>query len=99
LTPTGKTLQILKYEDGTKKLWKIMDSAGTDITPKASMSTPTPKTPVNANSDQIEAIQKRLDAASTAFKSLKEEIDYLKTENAILRDKIDKLEKFIIPVI
>lgn len=32
LTPGGRTLEILKYEDGTTKLWKILEN-GQDITP------------------------------------------------------------------
>lgn len=50
----GETIQILKYEDGTAKLWKIMDIQGNDITPQTSPQTQNaPTSHVNHQQTQI----------------------------------------------
>jgi hypothetical protein len=86
IKPYGKTLEILKYEDGQHKLWKILEN-GVDITPKidtrSSMPTQQSKTPQIANSEATEAINKRLDQMAVYCKGLEERIAFLEGYNKI----------------
>ena len=81
----GKSLQILKYEDGTKKLWKILDIKGNDVTPQ-SVGQYKPKTPTtgqtNGNASvppeqflTLNQFNETLDKQRAAFRAMQEKVD------------------------
>lgn len=73
--PAGKIIQILKYEDGNHKFWKILDAHGTDITPEARKS---PTTPVQPQSGQIP--EDKLKAVREAFLGLEARVKLLEEQ-------------------
>lgn len=105
LTPGGRTLEILKYEDGTTKLWKILEN-GQDITPDVKngstrhvspqSSTSTSKTAQIVPQDQfltITQFNETLDKMRKAFKEMDTLIHEVGGRNQILEEKVEKLEK------
>ena len=88
----GKTLQILKYEDGTKKLWKIMDAAGADITPTTSAMPKQSNAPTTAFLD-LTAINARIDKAAEVIKEMDNRLKAMEMQIIVMGNEISELRK------
>lgn len=86
----GKTLEVVKYEDGNFKNWKISES-GVDITPKViksvSQGNQQPSFPEN-NSPGLVELHKRLEKASQAFTALENRLNALEIRIGVLEMEV-----------
>ena len=90
LKPFGRTLEILKYEDGTRKLWKILEN-GTDITPQViktvSQGIQQPLPSNNTPTGLVE-LSERLNKAADAFTALENRLNALEVRVGVLEMEI-----------
>ena len=75
----GEQIQILKYEEGTTKFWKIMDAQGNDITPGQSNVPKKTETrsqgQIGGNYVTLEQYNQVLEKQRAAFAKMSENVD------------------------
>lgn len=90
IQPKGRLLEILKYEDGKKKLWKILEN-GEDITPQSNYAKKTPTTQNNTENTSLPTPTPNY--SPDAISSLTQQIKQLNHNQEKLVNKILELEK------
>jgi hypothetical protein len=94
IQPKGRLIEILKYEDGQKKLWKILEN-GQDITPQSNYAKKAPTTQNNTGNTSLPTTTPKAspDAVFEALEALRERIRMLNANQDKLVAKILELEK------
>lgn len=99
----GKSLQILKYEDGQKKLWKILDQQGNELNAQSTYSAPqaptrplAPQSSTNVPNGQfltLAQFNEQLDKMRKAFKEMDTLLHEVGGRNQFLEEKVETLAK------